>query len=141
MKTITFKKEINAPIQKVWDALWDKDNYSEWTKHFAPSSKYESDWKVGGKTLFLGPNNDGLISTITKLDVPKEVIFNHLADIVNGVEGNSFGISGFEKYELKEIDGVTTLVISLDISEEYEQDMSEGFTKGLEEVKRIAEKK
>jgi uncharacterized protein YndB with AHSA1/START domain len=27
MKTILFKIDINAPIDKVWDALWSDDNY------------------------------------------------------------------------------------------------------------------
>lgn len=139
MKTITFKTEINAPIKKVWNTIWNEDSYKVWTQHFASGSYYESDWEVHGVTKFLGPENNGMLSTITKLEIPKEVIFNHLADINNGIEGKSYGEGGFEKYELSENDNITTLVISVDIIDEYEQNMNVGFSNGLKEIKRIAE--
>ena len=139
MKTITFTIDINAPINKVWDALWNDDNYRKWTNNFYLGSFYESDWEVGGKTLFLGPNRDGMFATITKLEKPYEVVFNHLGEIVNGVESVKYDNGSFEKYQLKEIDGITRLVISLDTLDEYEQDMNEGFSKGIEDIKRISE--
>ena len=139
MKTISFTIDINAPINKVWDALWNDDNYRKWTNHFYPGSFYESDWEVGGKTLFLGPNRDGMFATITKLEKPYEVVFNHLGEIVNGVESVKYDNGSFEKYQLKEIDGITRLVIYLDTLDEYEQDMNEGFSKGIEDIKRISE--
>ena len=139
MKTISFTIDINAPINKVWDALWNDDNYRKWTNNFYLGSFYESDWEVGGKTLFLGPNRDGMFATITKLEKPYEVVFNHLGEIVNGVESVKYDNDSFEKYQLKEIDGITRLVISLDTLDEYEQDMNEGFSKGIEDIKRISE--
>jgi uncharacterized protein YndB with AHSA1/START domain len=139
MKTISFTIKINAPINKVWNTLWNDETYREWTKHFIPGSFYESDWELGGKTLFLGPERDGMYATITKLEKPSVVIFNHLGEIVNGVESQQYEKGAFEKYQLNEADGITTLTISVDIVDEYEQNMNEGFTKGLEEVKRIAE--
>ena len=139
MKTISFTIDINAPINKVWDALWNDDNYRKWTNNFYLGSFYESDWEVGGKTLFLGPNRDGMFATITKLEKPYEVVFNHLGEIVNGVESVKYDNDSFEKYQLKEIDGITRLVIYLDTLDEYEQDMNEGFSKGIEDIKRISE--
>lgn len=140
MKTITFTIDINAPIDKVWDAIWNDDNYREWTTHFYPGSFYESDWEVGGKTLFMGPDRDGMFATITKLEKPNEVIFNHLGEIINGEESVKFEKGSFETYQLSEIDGMTRLVISVDIQDEHEQDMNDGFSKGIEDIKRIAEK-
>ena len=139
MKTISFTIDINAPIVKVWDAIWNDDNYKEWTAHFSPGSFYESDWEVGGSTLFLGPNSDGMYATITKLEKPNEVIFNHLGEMVNGVKGKRYDNGSFEKYQLKELVGITRLVITVDILDEYEQEMNEGFSKGIEDIKRIAE--
>lgn len=142
MKTISFEKKINAPVEKVWETLWNDDTYREWTKHFMPGSHYESDWEIGGKTLFLGPDRNGMIATITKLEEPYEVIFNHLGELLNGVEGKTYGEGGsFEKYLLSESDGITTLTVSVDVEDEYEHDIDEGFTNGLEEVKRLAENK
>lgn len=141
MKTISFEKRINAPVEKVWETLWNDDTYREWTKYFMPGSHYESDWKIGGKTLFLGPDRNGMYATITKLEKPYEVIFNHLGEMLNGVEDKSYGEGFFEKYLLRESDGITILTVSVDIDDEYEHDMDEGFTHGLEEVKQLAERK
>ncbi|MDD2314562.1 MAG: SRPBCC domain-containing protein [Proteiniphilum sp.] len=139
MKTITFTTEIHAPIEKVWEALWNEDAYTEWTKHFVPGSYYESDWQIGGKTLFLGPDGNGMFATITKLEKPYEVIFLHKGEIWDGVEKESFAQGAFEKYLLTESNGSTTLTVSVDVDEQYEDHMDEGFSKGLDEVKRIAE--
>lgn len=139
MKTITFTTEIHAPIEKVWEALWNKDAYTEWTKHFVPGSYYESDWQIDGKTLFLGPDGNGMFATITKLEKPYEVIFLHKGEIWDGVEKESFAQGAFEKYLLTESNGSTMLTVSVDVDEHYEDHMDEGFSKGLEEVKRIAE--
>lgn len=139
MKTISFEKKIHAPIEKVWDTLWNDKSYREWTKHFTPGSHYESDWEIGGKILFLDADRNGMTATITKLEKPYEVIFNHLGDVLNGVEGEPYGKGSFEKYFLQESDGITTLTVSVDVDEEYEQDMNDGFTNGLEEVKQLAE--
>lgn len=139
MKTILFKIDINAPIDKVWDALWSDDNYRIWTNQFYPGSFYESDWKVGGKTLFLGPNRDGMYATITKLVKPNEVIFKHLGEIIDGAESVKYENDSFEKYQLSENNGITTLSIFVDTLEEYEQDLFEGFTVGIEKIKSISE--
>ena len=139
MKTITFTTKINAPIEKVWEALWNEDSYKEWTKHFVPGSHYVSDWQIGGKTLFLGPDGNGMFATITKLEKPSEVIFLYQGEIWDGVEKESIAEGAYEKYMLIESNGSTTLTVSVDVDEQYEDHMNEGFFKGLEEVKRIAE--
>jgi uncharacterized protein YndB with AHSA1/START domain len=139
MKTITFTPEIHAPIEKVWEALWNEDAYTEWTKHFVPGSYYESDWQIGGKTLLLGPDGNGMFATITKLEKPYEVIFLHQGEIWDGGEKESIAEGAYEKYVLIESNGSTTLTVSVDVDEQYEDHMDEGFSKGLDEVKRIAE--
>lgn len=53
METLIYEVEINAPIEKVWDVLWNSETYNAWTKFFAPDSSMRTDWKVGGKTYFL----------------------------------------------------------------------------------------
>lgn len=139
MKTITFTTEIQAPIEKVWDALWNEETYKKWTKHFVPGSHYVSDWQINGRTLFLGPDGNGMVSTITKLDKPKEVTFLHQGEIWDGIEKESIADGAYEKYVLVESDGSTTLTVSVDVDDQYEAHMDEGFSKGLEELKRIAE--
>ena len=139
MKTITFTTEIDAPIEKVWESLWNEDSYKEWTKHFVPGSHYVSDWQISGRTLFLGPDGNGMFATITKLNKPYEVTFLHQGEIWDGVEKESIAGGAYERYVLIESDGSTTLTVSVDVDDQYEEHMDEGFSKGLEEVKRIAE--
>ena len=64
METLNFEIMINAPIQKVWDLLWNQDSYTQWTQFFGEGSHYKSDWKVNGKTYFLAASGDGMVSTI-----------------------------------------------------------------------------
>lgn len=144
MKKLKFSKEINAPVQKVWDILWTTDTYGKWTRFFTDGSRMESDWQVGGRTVFLDPDNNGMIATITELDVPRKVYFSHQGQIIKGVEDTtSDEVKAFagamEKYDLEEKDGITCLEMSVEVFEDFEQMMINGFTKGIAEVKRLAE--
>ena len=56
-----------------------------------------------------------------------------------GIEKESIAEGAYEKYVLVESDGSTTLTVSVDVDDQYEAHMDEGFSKGLEEVKQIAE--
>ena len=116
MKTLQFTKIINAPAQKVWEVLWNEDTYPRWTKAFnlKGGSFVQSDWQVGGKTLFLDEKGNGMISTIKSKKEPYEIVFEHVGEIINGVE-NTFiekikNGSGFlEEYILKEKQTFTNL--------------------------------
>jgi uncharacterized protein YndB with AHSA1/START domain len=146
MKTIQFTKEIKAPAQKVWDTLWNEATYSQWTSAFNPAgvSIMQSDWKVGGRTLFLDGKGNGMISTIKAKDEPYEMVFEHLGEMIDNKEDTTSErvkswAGSLEEYHLSEIDGVTTLTASVQTGEEWEQMMNNGFTKGLEVVKKLSE--
>lgn len=148
MKTLQFTKEINAPVKKVWEALWNKDTYPQWTATFNPdpngSSSMQSDWEVGGKTLFLDTNGNGMVSTIKSVSEPYEIVFEHLGEVKDGKEDTTsekvkIWAGSLEEYHLSEDNGVTTLRASVQVAEEWEEMMNNGFTEGLEIVKRIAE--
>ena len=145
MKTLQFSVNINAPAQKVWDALWSDTTYPEWTKFFGPGSQMKSDWKAGGKTFFTDEKGNGMLSTIKTIEAPHAVVFEHLGWLADGVEdttseqGKAFAGS-LEKYTLVEDNGSTTLGVTVDTLEAHEPMMNNGFTKGLEVVKELAEK-
>jgi hypothetical protein len=44
-----------------------------------------------------------------------------------------------EEYHLSEDNGITKLKASVQVGEEWEEVMNNGFTKGLEEVKKLSE--
>jgi uncharacterized protein YndB with AHSA1/START domain len=140
MKTISFTTEINASAEKVWETLWNEESYKTWTKHFVEGSHYHSDWQLGGRTLFLGPDGNGMYATISKLNKPYEVDFLHKGEIWDGVEKESVAQGAYEKYLLTETGNTTLLTVYVDVDPVYEDHMLEGFTKGLDEVKKMAER-
>ena len=144
MKELKFSIAINAPMEKVWDVLWSDATYREWTKHFNPDSFMESDWKVGGKTLFLDSNRSGMLSTIKQLEVPRLVVFSHYGELHQGVEDTeSERVKAYagaeERYQLTESNGGTLLEASVETSPDFEQMMSDGFNKGLADIKKLSE--
>lgn len=148
MKTLLFTKEIDATAQKVWDVLWNPETYSKWTNAFNPDDpvggSMQTDWQVGGKTLFLDSSGSGMVSTIKSIDEPYELVFEHLGELTDGREDTTSEevkswAGSLEEYYLTEQNGITTLRASVQIPDEGEESMDSGFTQGLEEVKRLAE--
>jgi uncharacterized protein YndB with AHSA1/START domain len=145
METLSYETVINASKEKVWDALWGAENYGEWTQFFTAGSQMKSDWKVNGKTYFTNAEGEGMVSTIDSLEKPDQIIFKHLGMVdKNGNEDTeSMEIkqwSGcFEKYILIDYDGRTKLHVEVQTEKSWEEHMNNGFTKGLELVKKMAE--
>jgi hypothetical protein len=146
MKTLQFTKEIKAPAQKVWDTLWNETTYPQWTNAFNPdgASTMQSDWKVGGRTVFGDGKGNGMLSTIDTKNEPYDMVFKHLGEVIDGKEDTTSEkvkswAGSLEEYHLSENNGITTLKTSVQIAEEWEDMMNNGFTKGLEEVKKLSE--
>ena len=145
METLSYETVINAPKQKVWDILWGPETYNQWTQFFSPGSQMKSDWKVDGKTYFVNAEGEGMVSTIDSIDEPNQIIFKHLGMVdKDGVEDTeSMEVkqwSGcYEKYILIDYDGKTKLHAEVQTEKNWEEHMNEGFTKGLEVVKNLAE--
>lgn len=145
METLSFDIKIYASPQRVWDILWTKETYQDWTKFFSCSSTMQSDWTVGGQTRFFDGEGNGMISTIESIDQPKEIVFKHLGMIQNGKEDfDSEEVKSWtgslEKYLLFDLDGITQLHVEVDIQPEYTEMMNKGFDQGLALVKHLAEK-
>lgn len=144
MKDLNFSVIISATPEKVWESLWNDDTYRKWTAPFNPGSFMESDWKVGGKTLFLDEERNGMLSTIKKLEPPGLVEFSHYGELHKGVEDTTServqSMAGaIERYELLPDDAGTLLKVVVQVPAEYEQMMTDGFTKSLQALKEIAE--
>ena len=145
MATLNYEIIINAPARKVWDALWDEKTYPQWTQFFTPDSKFKTDWQIGGETLFLDGQQNGMYSTIKSINEPTEVIFSHLGMVRNGVVDtatvNQLEWSGAEeKYFLREIDPNTTeLRAEVHTTGEMQNMMNEGFNRGFEVLKKLVE--
>lgn len=146
METLKYQIEIDAPAEKVWDILWDEKTYSQWTYYFSPDSNMVTDWQVGGKTYFADSSKkNGMVSTIERIEKPKQLIFKHLGEMVDGVEDTESDRvkawnGSLEAYFLDENNGKTVLRVEVDVDSSYKDMMDNGFTKGLEVVKNLSEK-
>lgn len=124
----------------------ERRSYAKWTDPFNPGggSGIITDWKVGGKTLFVDPKGSGMISTIKSKNEPYEIVFEHLGEVIEGVEDTTSdrvkAWAGYlEEYHLSESNGITTLSVSIQTAEDWEKMLTNGFTKGLEIVRELAE--
>ncbi|HLF52706.1 SRPBCC domain-containing protein [Flavobacterium sp.] len=144
MKKLEFTVNINAPKEKVWEALWKDPNYQKWTSVFSPGSKAVTDWKEGSKVLFLSEKGDGMYSKIEK-SVPNTLMsFKHLGEVKDGQElpineETKKWTGAMENYLLEEKEGTTSLKVEMDAADEFTDFFNEKFPKALENVKMLAE--
>ena len=139
-----FKIEISAPKEKVWKVLWNEDSYRKWTVPFSEGSYIESDWQIGGRTLFLGGEGNGMVSTIDQLIENKIMSFKHLGMIKDGKEDlESEDVQKWagllETYILESSENKTTLSVEMDIEDDYKDYFMEAFPKALNIVKQLSE--
>ncbi|MDR2249081.1 SRPBCC domain-containing protein [Acinetobacter sp.] len=144
METLIYEVEIEAPIEKVWEILWNSETYNAWAKFFAPGSSMHTDWQIGGKTYFLDGDGNGMVSTIEEMKKPEILIFKHLGMIKDGkedLESEEVKVwsGSLEKYYLGQKNGVTTLKVEIATLPEYIGMLKSGFVQGFEAVKYIAE--
>lgn len=153
MQKLHFSVEINAPREKVWDTMLEDSTYRQWTEAFNPGSYYKGDWEKGSKILFLGPDpqnpqsgkEGGMVSRIAENKPYEFISIEHLGIINDGVEDTTSEEAkkwtpAFENYTFKQKDGMTEVVVDMDIAEEMKEEFSEMWPKALEKLKELAEK-
>ena len=87
MESMNFDISINAPREKVWNALWEDANYRNWTSAFAEGSCAETDnWKQGSKVLFGDGQGNGMVSMVEENRPNEYMSFKHLGELRDGVE-------------------------------------------------------
>lgn len=147
MKRHRFTTDINVPREKIWQILWDKKTYSAWTSPFSEGSKMETDLQEGSRVFFLNAAGDaGMISIIEKKDEPNFISFRHIGIIKDGkeiTEGKEIEkwTPSYENYTLKEKNGITQLMVDIDIDEKYKDFFYEAWPKALANVKSLSEQK
>ena len=141
MKKLQFTIEINASKEKVWDALWNDQNYRNWTSVFHEGSHYESDLHEGSEIFFLGPEKSGMYAKIEKLVPNEKMYFLHLGEYKDGEkQEGTFGEEAIEQYDLVEKGGKTELTVTMNVPEDYIPYFAETFPKALGKVKEMVEK-
>jgi hypothetical protein len=144
MEKQQFNIAIDAPREKVWNLLWDNETYPVWTSVFSPGSRAETDWKEGSQVLFLGAENEGMISLIASKKPNEFMSFKHLGTVKNGVidtdsKQTKEWAGALENYTLKTVNGKTELTVDMDITEEFKDYFQQTWPKALEKLKEMAE--
>lgn len=144
MKKLHFSIRIDAPRDRVWDAMLTKSSYEIWTTPFCEGSTFEGSWAEGGRMHFLAPGGDGMVSVIA-VNRPHEYLsIRHIGVLKSGVEiTESDEVKAWEgaheNYEFRSVGGRTEVHIEQDMLEEYEQFMSEAWSAALAKLKGLCE--
>ncbi|RYG18251.1 MAG: SRPBCC domain-containing protein [Chitinophagaceae bacterium] len=152
MKKLQFKVSINAPATRVYNLMLGTDSkstYEQWTALFNPTSTYDGSWDKGSKMLFLGVDEKGekggMVSRIVENIPNRFVSIQHYGllkadkEITEGPEVEKWA-NGFENYSFEEHNGITTVTVDLDTTEDFVDYMNESYPKALNELKALCEK-
>lgn len=152
MKKLQFKVSINASANKVFDVMLGmskKSTYEQWTALFNPTSTYEGSWDKGTKILFIGIDEKGekggMVSEIAENIANRFISIRHYGllkgnvEITDGPEVEKWA-NGFENYTFEENNGITTVTVDLDTTEDFLDYMNENYPKALDKLKEICEK-
>lgn len=152
MKKLQYKININAPASQVYDVMLgisNKSSYEAWTTLFNPTSTYEGSWEKGTKILFIGVDEKGekggMVSRIAE-NIPNQFISIQHYGLYKAGEEITVGdevakwANGFENYTFEENNGITTVTVDLDTSEDFVGYMDDAFPKALNKLKEICEK-
>jgi uncharacterized protein YndB with AHSA1/START domain len=139
MTTLNFSTTINASKEKVWNVLWNDATYRQWTALFCEGSYAESDWNEGSKIRFLTPTGEGMYGIIQRKAPFERMVFEHHGEVKAGVEERKDWGGATEGYHLSESNGVTTLDVKLETTDDFKGYFNNTFPKALEEVKRLSE--
>lgn len=145
MEKMNFSIIINASKEKVWQTLWNDNNYRKWTSVFAEGSHVITDnWKEGSKVLFMDPKGNGMVSSVAANRPNEFMSFKHLGEVKDGVEDTtSDKVKGWagalENYTLKESNGKTELLVEMDVNDDFKDYFVNTFPKALDKVKQLSE--
>jgi uncharacterized protein YndB with AHSA1/START domain len=144
MKTLTFSTVINANRRAVWDTMLAPGTYKTWTSAFMEGSYYEGSWEKGERIRFLGPGNEGMLAVIAENQPHEFISIKHIGMIKNGVEDTESDEArswapAFENYFLKETGSSTELTVTIDVPEEFVDDMGGAWPAALAKLKTICE--
>jgi len=144
MKEIQFSIEINASKENVWATLWDDETFREWANVIDEGTYMKGVMKEGNEIQFISSiNGYGVTSLVEKLNLNTFVMLRHEADTKESGQQKreKEWTGGAESYFLTEKKGVTILIVKMDVPINLEEIMNIRFSKALECIKILAEKK
>lgn len=144
LQQLNFNIVINAPIETVWQRMFDEAGYRDWTSAFCEGSYFVGSWQQGETIRFLSPSGDGMVATIAECRPLQYLSIKHLGFIVDGKEDfDSEHVKSwapaYENYHFRRIERTTALRVEQEIAPEYEQFMQDTWSEALQKLKRLCE--
>lgn len=143
MKEIQFSIEINASKNRVWKTLWEDTTFRDWANIIDEGTYMKGVMKEGNEIQYISSvNGYGVTSLIEKLKPNEFVLLRHSADTKESghQKREKEWTGGKESYSLTEKNGVTTLIVNIDIPIKQEITFNIRFPKALDRIKTLAEK-
>lgn len=151
MKKLQYKTNINAPVTKVYNTMLGLDSkatYQAWTAEFNPTSTFEGSWEKGSKIYFIGTGENGekggMIAEIAENIPNKFVSIRHYGilkgdtEITEGEEIEKWA-GGLENYTFEENNGITTVTVEVDMTDDFVGYFNETYPRALGKLKSIIE--
>ncbi|HMR18454.1 MAG TPA: SRPBCC domain-containing protein [Sphingobacterium sp.] len=149
MKTLHYEIKIHAPVEKVYQTMISKETYKVWTEAFSPGSDFRGSWEKDSKIYFTAPDENGelhgMVAVIAE-NVPNEFIsIRHMGildnngEITSGKEIEEWA-GALENYSFSEENGITTLTIAVDTTDDHITYFNEAWVKALQILKTLCEK-
>lgn len=149
MEKMRFDIHIQAPPEKVWDAVVGEREFREWTRPFNAESRYEGAWGKGEQIRFLGTNDngetEGMLAEIAESRRPSFLSIRHVgvirgsADDARRETATDWG-PAYENYTLTPTAEGTRFTVEVDTEEEYVQMFSDMWPRALAALKNVAER-
>jgi uncharacterized protein YndB with AHSA1/START domain len=145
IEKLVFKTTIGANAEKVWNVLWDKEQYPLWTEPFTAGSYYSGEIAPGNRIHFLTPEGHGMYSDVAWVKENEHVVFLHIGEMKNfkelpGDEKSEMWTRSSESYQLLPAKEGVLLRVEVDCDPQYLDSMKEMFPKALQKIKELCER-
>ena len=143
MKAIKKSIEITAPKESVWAVLLEDAYSRDWMSYFSPGTRAETDWIVGHKVVFTDGSDKGLLGHIVEKRPYEYLAIEYDGMIVNGKEDTESEMSksmkgATETYSLSDHNGNTVLSVSVDMDEQYHDEMATAWDAALQRISELS---
>lgn len=138
MTNLHYKIILNNNVEYVFDKLFEKTIYEEWSKVFSTGSRMSGLLAIGEEIGFYDGDGNGMIATVSKYEINKVVEFRYLAELMDGKRTPYEDDSNFERYTFTNLqDQMVMLDIELNIPDEYRDLFEELWEKAIVEIQDI----
>lgn len=135
MKQLAYEIEINATPEKVWNALWNQENYKIWSN----GQRFEGNWEEGTIMKFFDKDNNGMYNQV-EINLPQEQLkMKHLGWIYDGKLEPQNWENSHVSYFLASSENGTTLKSEVNSLDEFVGFYDAYFPKIFKSIKEISE--